>query len=91
MLRAKRMPRGEVWRVTLEPTVGDLLIKKSRLKHPTTETGFFGENTSPSPTYDLKNPVSGTTCVSPKSIHENPLGGNHGRNYRSVSYLLNLD
>jgi hypothetical protein len=38
------MRRGEVWRVTLEPTVGDRLIKKSGLKHPTKETGFFNEN-----------------------------------------------
>ncbi|WP_449418954.1 hypothetical protein [Phormidium nigroviride] len=29
------------------------------LTHPTKETGFFDQNTSPSPTDALKNPVSG--------------------------------
>ncbi|CBN54847.1 hypothetical protein OSCI_1110015 [Kamptonema sp. PCC 6506] len=37
----------------------------SELTHPTKETSFFDENTSLLPTYSLKNPVSGTTCVSP--------------------------
>ncbi len=37
----------------------DKYLTAHDITHPTKETGFFDENTSFLPTYELKNPVSG--------------------------------
>ncbi|CBN57823.1 hypothetical protein OSCI_3520043 [Kamptonema sp. PCC 6506] len=49
--------------------ITDARLINSGLTHPTKETGFLDENTSFLPTYTLKNPVSGTLCVSPVTIN----------------------
>ncbi|CBN56097.1 hypothetical protein OSCI_2780005 [Kamptonema sp. PCC 6506] len=48
----------------------DKYLTAHDITHPTKETGFFDENTSPSPTDSLKNPVSRTPCVSHKNIKQ---------------------
>ncbi|WP_449416304.1 hypothetical protein [Phormidium nigroviride] len=48
--------------VTLPPR-WQRYVSPTGVTHPTKETGFFDENTSPLSTDDLKNSVSGTACV----------------------------